>query len=93
MIASYNGLGCISPMKLPDLLHKLLPFFADCRFAFRIFEIRRIGWIYTSYIFCKELILYLKPFFLLSKLVEPCCNFLNCQYFTVRCFCHCLLFY
>jgi hypothetical protein len=57
MIAGYNRFGCRSSMKLLNLRHKLLAFFANGGFAFRILEIRRILRLYAPYIICKKLVL------------------------------------
>ena len=68
-------------MERLDLFYKILAFFANSSLTFRVFEIGGIWRVYASYIVCKKLVLYVKPLFLLGKLVEACCNFLCCHYF------------
>ena len=79
MIAADNGQRRVDSMNLPDLTHKVLAFPANVGLAFRIVEIWGMGRVDASYIVRKELILDLEPFFLLSKLVEPRCDFLCCH--------------
>src|SRR4051812_27549859 len=72
-------------MQLPDLAHKLFAFFTNSCFAFCIPKIRRMGRVDALYITGKKLILYVKPFFLLSEFVESRCNVLRCQRCCICC--------
>src|SRR5262252_10004536 len=59
--------------------YPILPLFSNVGFALCKFQIRGIWRINTSYIFCKQLGLDLKPFFLLRKLIESSCDLLRCH--------------
>ena len=79
MIAGHDRFGRVTSMSRLYPLYPILSFLSNVGFAFSKFKLRRIWRIYTSYIFCKKLVLDLKPFFLLRELVESRCNFLSCQ--------------
>jgi hypothetical protein len=86
MIAACNGRRCISAVNCLYALYEVLTFFTNRRLAFCITKVWRIKRVYASYVVSKKLVLYFKPFFLLSKLVESCCYLLSCHY-CFRC-CH-----
>src|SRR5687768_2817301 len=79
MITADKRFACINSMDRLYPFYKVLAFFAHGIFAFRIFEIWRIGRIYTPYIICKKFVLDFKPFFLLRQFVKTSGNFMSCH--------------